>query len=112
MELIKDHAGSITVVTFPETTLDANNNQDFMEAMNLVVGQGAQIVFDMSRIHFMDSRGLGVIMLCWRRLNASDGTLKLCGLSKPVRDLFELVRLYKLFDIYKTREEAIEAFES
>ena len=38
------------------------------------------------------------------------GDLKLCGMSKQVRALFELVRMHRIFDIYGTREEAVHAF--
>jgi len=36
--------------------------------------------------------------------------LKLCGMSKPVRAVFELVRMHRVFDIVATREEAVRAF--
>ena len=110
MELLIDHTDSITVVTFPESNLDATNNREFVDAMKPVLVQDARIIFDMSRLRFVDSSGLGSIMLCLRRLNTSGGILKLCGLSKSVQALFELVRLHKVFDIYPTKEEAIQAF--
>jgi anti-anti-sigma regulatory factor len=33
-------------------------------------------------------------------------------MSKPVRALFELVRMHRIFDIYATKEEAIRAFQA
>jgi len=46
-----------------------------------------------------------------RQLNASGAELKLCGMSKPVRAVFELVRMHRIFDIYDTREQAVGAFQ-
>jgi anti-sigma B factor antagonist len=43
-------------------------------------------------------------------VNAKGGDLKLCGMSKQVRGVFELVRLHRIFDILGTTEEAVRAF--
>jgi len=44
-------------------------------------------------------------------LNAKGGDLKLFGMSKQVRAVFELVRMHRVFDIVDTREDALRAFE-
>jgi anti-sigma B factor antagonist len=67
-------------------------------------------VFDLSRLRFTDSSGLGALISCLRKVNANGGDLKLCAMSDQVRALFELVRMHKVFDIYATREEAVRAF--
>ena len=67
-------------------------------------------VLALPELKFLDSSGLGAILSCLRQLNASSGELKLCGMSKGVRALFELVRMHRIFDLYNTREEAIVAF--
>ena len=69
-----------------------------------------KLVFDLSRLRFVDSSGLGAFLSCLRHVNAKGGDLKLCGMSKPVRAVFELVRLHRIFDILGTREEAVRAF--
>jgi anti-sigma B factor antagonist len=42
-------------------------------------------------------------------LNAKGGDVKLCGMSKQVRAVFELVRMHWIFDIFGTKEEAVGA---
>jgi hypothetical protein len=37
--------------------------------------------------------------------------VKLCRLSKHVRSVFELVRMHRIFDIFETRQAAVQAFE-
>ena len=51
------------------------------------------------------------MLSCLRQLNAAGGDLKLCGMSKAVRAVFELVRMHRIFDIYDTREQAVSAFQ-
>jgi anti-sigma B factor antagonist len=64
----------------------------------------------MSALQFVDSAGLGAILSCLRKLTAAEGDLKLCGLTGPVRAIFEISRMHRIFDIYATRAEAIAAF--
>ena len=65
----------------------------------------------LSHLRFVDSSGLGAMLSCLRQLNATGGDLKLCGMSKAVRSVFELVRMHRIFDIYDTREQAVSAFQ-
>ena len=71
-----------------------------------------KLVFDLSRLRFMDSSGLGAFISCLRKLNAKGGDVKLCSMSKQVRAVFELVHMHRIFDIFGTREEAVQAFQA
>jgi anti-sigma B factor antagonist len=51
------------------------------------------------------------LLSCLRQLNGVGGDLKLCGTSKPVRALFELVRMHRVFELCNTSEDAVRAFE-
>jgi anti-sigma B factor antagonist len=105
-----DRVADIAIVLIPGKGLDSGNSRAFKEEMAPVVAANPKLVFDLSQLTFVDSSGLGAILSCLRQSNAAGGDLKLCGLSKPVRALFELVRMHKIFEILNTREEAIRAF--
>ena len=112
MEMATEKSGDVTVVSLPGEQLDASNAKDFKRDIAPLLEPRGKIVLDLAQLRFVDSSGLGAILSCLRQLNAGGGDLKLCGMSKPVRALFELVRMHKIFDIYGTKEEAIRAFES
>jgi anti-sigma B factor antagonist len=59
----------------------------------------------------VDSSGLGAFISCLRKLNGKGGDLKLCGMSKQVRAVFELVRMHRIFEIFGTTDEAVHAFQ-
>ena len=90
--------------------LDASNAGEFKRDIAPVLEANTKLVIDLSRLRFVDSSGLGAFLSCLRKLNAKGGDLKLCGMSKQVRAVFELVRMHRIFDIYGTREEAVRAF--
>jgi anti-sigma B factor antagonist len=111
MNLNTEIAGDIVTVTFQDESLDAGSSKDFRDSIAPILEAHSKVVFDLTSLQFVDSSGLGAILSCLRKLNAEGGDLKLACVSKPVRTLFELVRMHKIFDIFNTREEAMTAFE-
>lgn len=111
MELTIEWLGDVAVVTVPLEELDANNSPDLKRDAGPLVETHKKLVFDLSRLRFVDSSGLGAFLSCLRKVNARGGDLKLCSLSKQVRSVFELVRMHRVFDIHATRAAAAQAFE-
>jgi anti-sigma B factor antagonist len=111
MQLAIETVGSVAVATMPVEELDAGNAAEFKRDIAPLLEAHANLVLDLSRLLFVDSSGLGAFISCLRNLNAKGGDLKLCGMSRPVRAVFELVRMHRVFDILATREEAVRAFE-
>lgn len=71
-----------------------------------------KILFDLSGVRFVDSAGLGFLIGTLRRASEAGGDLKLSGLSSYLLGIFELVNLGKILKVYKTRDDALEAFSA
>jgi anti-sigma B factor antagonist len=110
MDIAVDHIEDVAVAVLPVDELDAGNTGEFKRDIAPVLEANTKLVVDLSRLRFVDSSGLGAFLSCLRQVNAKGGDLKLCGMSKQVRTVFELVRLHRIFDILGTREEAVRAF--
>jgi anti-sigma B factor antagonist len=110
MQLDIDKINDVAVVTLQAEHLDAGAADEFKREMQPILDANNKVVFDMSPLQFVDSAGLGAILSCLRRLSAANGDLKLCGMTKPVRAVFEISRMHRIFDIFPTREEAVKAF--
>jgi len=110
MEVILEVTNNVAVLVLPGMNLDAGNAKEFKRDILPVLEGKPKVILDMSELKFVDSSGLGAILSCLRQQNANGGELKLCGMLKPVRALFELVRMHRIFDLYNTREEALTAF--
>jgi anti-sigma B factor antagonist len=112
MAIAFERFGEVTVAVLPMEELDASNSADFKRDAASLLAETKRVVFDLSRLRFVDSSGLGAFISCLRQLKARDGDMKLCGMSKQVRAVFELVRLHRVFDIHGTTAEAVRAFEA
>lgn len=91
--------------------LDASNVRGFRETMKTLMKDHTHVVLDMSRMKFVDSSGLGALIACLRDANGRKGDLRLCAMSRPVRALFELMRMHRVFCIHETVENAVASFE-
>ncbi|MEY4760559.1 MAG: hypothetical protein RLZZ200_415 [Pseudomonadota bacterium] len=95
---------SITIVS---ESLDSSNCRDFKQDIQPLLESAPVAILDMSQLKFVDSSGLGTLLSCLRTMNNKSGKLLLVGLAKPVRAVFELVRMHRIFSIHETREEAL-----
>jgi anti-anti-sigma factor len=66
-----------------------------------------RLVFDFSLVNYISSAGLRVFLLVAKRLNAVQGSLRLCAMNATLRDVFEISGFSKLFTIVPTVEEAL-----
>jgi len=70
------------------------------ERLLQIVEKGTHSVdVNMSRLDFIDSAGLGVLIGIHKRLMERGGHMTLTGLRGSVKELFTLTRLDKVFDI-------------
>jgi anti-sigma B factor antagonist len=67
--------------------------QQFLDRMKGV------IVLDCARLEYISSAGLGVLLKTQKRLMASAGRLRLVGLSKHLRDVFQYSGFDRIFEI-------------
>jgi len=112
MEIVAEKVGEVAVVLLPVEELDAGNVAEFKRDVAPVLEENAKVIFDLRRLRFLDSSGLGAFLSCLRKLNAKSGDLKICGMSKQIRAVFELVRMHRIFEIFGTREEAVRTFQA
>lgn len=105
--LINETSTTSAIVAFPMENLDASNVKEFREAMLVVTGRFEVVLIDMNALNFVDSSGLGALLSCLRAMNGKNGQLRLFGMTKPVKALFELVRMHRIFPIFNSQEEAL-----
>lgn len=72
----------------------------------------ANIVVNLANVDFLDSTALSTLIQGKKITQANKGDLRLCNLQQPVRMIFELTRLDKVFEIFIREEEAVKAFNN
>jgi len=70
------------------------------KAFNQVFDQGKRtIVLDLDEVQIINSYGIGKVLMCYKRLKAENGVLKVRPLQGFVKETFELLMLDKLLPV-------------
>ncbi len=106
--LIQEGVGSVSITgSLTSATVDTFREQ-FL-AWWQVQPAIRNVVMDLSGVDFLDSAGLGLLVALLKRVSERGGDMKIAGLQKKVRMVFEITRAFKVFEIFETTPEAIQA---
>ncbi len=107
----EDHS-AVTLVRINVPRATADVSKEFKTFLfDLVDNQKHQrILVDFSKVEFADSSFLGSLVSGLKKSTAIKGDIKILSLQQPVRTMFELTRLYKVFEIFDNESDAIKSF--
>jgi anti-anti-sigma factor len=93
MLTIENAADGTVVVTGRLDAAQAPAAQSFLDGVN------GTVTLDCSRLEYISSAGLGVLLKTQKRLLAADGKLRLAGLKPHIVDIFTYSGFDQLFEI-------------
>jgi anti-sigma B factor antagonist len=89
-----------------EVTAAAENG--LMDAYTQASSAGVRvIVLNFSRLDYMNSSGIGLLVTLLIRVKRNNQKLLACGLSEHYKQIFELTRLNEAISICETETEAL-----
>jgi anti-sigma B factor antagonist len=92
-------------------TIDADTVALFRKRGTELFEEGCfKFIVDVSSVSFIDSMGLGAMISLLRKTREKGGDVKLCGINKEIKEIFEITRLNKLFEVYEGVKEAQKKF--
>jgi len=101
----------ILVVKINEQRATVEISSKLKEDLLAKIEEGNQnVIVDLSSSDFVDSSFLGALVAGLKKATMKSGDLKIVGLQPPVHAMFELTRLYRIFDIFESQDEAISKF--
>ena len=80
--------------------LDHHAAEDVRRELDSALGRrrGARVVLDMSRLTFMDSSGIGVVLGRYKKVKEAGGRLTVRGPSEKTDRLLRLAGIYTVID--------------
>ncbi|MCL2399431.1 MAG: anti-sigma F factor antagonist [Defluviitaleaceae bacterium] len=68
-----------------------------------------QMIFDLSRVTFMDSSGIGMIIGRYKNAQERGGTVAITGMNPGIERIFQISGLAKIINSYASVEDAEKA---
>jgi len=106
-ELATKEEGKVLVVAL-SGQLDTRASPKLEKSLDEALSAGrGEVLVDCSRLDFITSAGLRVLLMTGKRLASAGGRLALCSLNPSVKEVFDVSGFASLFPIHPTREGAL-----
>jgi len=81
------------------------------DALRQMVGSNKKkILLNLGEVSYIDSSGIGELVSAFTTATNQGGQLKLLNLTKRVKDLLQITKLYTVFDVHDDEAAAIRSF--
>ena len=82
------------------------------EAIRDLISKGSKtILLNMGDVNYIDSSGLGELVSAYTTAKNQGAAVKLLNLTKKVKDVLQLTKLYTVFDVFEDEASAISSFK-
>jgi anti-sigma B factor antagonist len=100
--LVIDAAGRITL---------GEGSSALRDKIREISTQGnKKILLNMAEVSYIDSSGIGELVSGFTSVTNHGGVLKMLNLTKRVKDLLQITKLYTVFDVHDDEAAAIRSF--
>ncbi len=111
MEVGYRNINEVTVIDL-SGSIKTNEDYDvFKQAIDEVVNRGSdKVLLNFNKVNFINSSGLGRLILAAKSIKKDDGQLKIAELSPDLKELFTFTRLDTKIPIFPSEQEAVNSF--
>jgi anti-sigma B factor antagonist len=87
---------------------EASALRDKVAALNAAAKRN--LVLNMTQVDFIDSTGLGALVICATSLRKNDGNIKLLNLNRRNIELLVMTKLATVFEIFTDEQDAVSSY--
>ncbi|MBN8545656.1 MAG: STAS domain-containing protein [Ignavibacteria bacterium] len=103
--------GDVVVVAVALQRATLNEAEEFKKILLGQIDLGSKkLIVDLSVCEFIDSTFLGALVVTLKKITQHHGDLKLVGFQPAVQSMFELTRMYRIFEAFNNTPDAIKSF--
>jgi len=112
MKFTSREVDGVTVLDLHGKIVLGEGSVTIRDAVRDVLAKGSnKILLNLADINYIDSSGIGELVSALTAVKNAGGSLKLLQLTKKVKDLLQITKLYTVFDIYDEEAEAIASYK-
>ena len=89
--------------------LDRSGAENFKYVLSERMKYGEKIVLDLEKLVNIDSYGLDALLAVAQKALENNSVIKLANVSADMQIVLDITRVYKVFEIYSSIEEAVKS---
>jgi anti-sigma B factor antagonist len=91
--------------------ITAGESTAIREKVDQAIAAGhLNVIFDLTHVDYVDSTGLGGMVICYTTLKKHGGALKLVNPNKRNVELLALTKLHTIFEVFVEPQDAVNSF--
>lgn len=111
VKLSTRQVGDVTVIDAVGRITLGEGASTFRDTIKDLATKGNQkLLLNLSEVSYIDSSGIGELVSGFTTVTNHGGQLKLIGLTKRVKDLLQITKLYTVFEVYDDEAHAVRSF--
>lgn len=89
--------------------LDHHSAQEVRHKIDDIIDKDRinKLILDFSRVTFMDSSGIGVVIGRYKRMSSKKGEIAIVSINNNIRRVFELSGIFRIIKTYDKIEDAL-----
>jgi len=104
--------GNLDIISFSVNNINALITEEIKEEIFKVIdNSNSKIVIDLKGIEYIDSSGFGCFLSVMRAARSNYGILKFANPEPRVMELFRLLHLHTVFQIYDDIDSCVMSFK-
>ena len=112
VKLSTRQVGDVTVIDAAGRITLGEGASAFRDLVRDLANKGGQkILLNLNEVSYIDSSGIGELVSGFTTITNHGGVLKLVGLSKRVKDLLQITKLYTVFEVFDDEAAAVRSFQ-
>jgi anti-sigma B factor antagonist len=100
----------VIVMEVPAELTHAEGKEFLHELQPLLEDDHPRVVLDCSRLQYIDSAGIEMLLQCMEEAMKRDGDVKLAAVSPATAAILELMRVDRVFEMFESTEQAAASF--
>jgi anti-sigma B factor antagonist len=111
VKLTTRQVGDVTVIDAVGRITLGEGSSTFRDTLRELVAKGhKKVLLNLAEVSYIDSSGIGELVSGFTTVTNQGGRLKLVGLTKRVKDLLQITKLYTVFEVYDDEAEAVRSY--
>ncbi len=103
--------GDVTVVDATGRITLGEGASVFRDVIRDLAAKGnKKILVNLADVSYIDSSGIGEMVSSFTTVTNHGGQLKLLSLTKRVKDLLQITKLYTVFEVFEDEAAAVRSF--
>jgi len=113
MNIQQTPKGEIMVLNLSGKIMGGPDYEKFHSEIKSLINDGfVDIVLNMSKVTWINSTGLGILVSAFHTLKKNGGVMKICSVSARIDNILNVTQLKLVFDTFDDCGEALASFKS